>query len=117
MRDGITYVSFYTKSNTIRIYKRTIRAMGMPNFIRLRIHQTKRLIIIEPYHKMTFASFRVPSPSGRTWAGFDIHSKRFTEIVATMMNWDTERTYRVRGKFYEGQKIIRLDLLRAEHIF
>ena len=82
MRNNVAYVSFYMRSNTIRIFKSTIRAMGTPKFIRLRIHETEGTMIIEPYDRITFSSFRVPFPLNDSKEGMDIHSKRFIRIVA-----------------------------------
>ena len=113
MRNNVAYVSFYMRSNTIRIFKSTIRAMGTPKFIRLRIHETEGTMIIEPYDRITFSSFRVPFPLNDSKEGMDIHSKRFIRIVAAFMRWDMERTYRVAGELCERQKIIKLDLLQA----
>ena len=98
MRNDVAYVSFYMRSNTIRIFKSTIRAMGTPKFIRLRIHETEGTMIIEPYDRITFSSFRVPFPLNEAKEGLDIHSKRFIRIVAAPMRWDMERTYRVAGE-------------------
>ena len=90
--------------------------MGMPKFIRLLIHETEGTMIIEPYDKITFSSFRVLFPFNDAKEGVDIHSKRFIRIVAALMRWDMERTYRVAGGLYERQKIIKLDLLQAVKI-
>ena len=87
--------------------------MGMAKFIRLLIHETEGTMIIEPYGKITFSSSRVPFPFNDAKEGVDIHSKRFIQIVAELMRWDMERTYRVSGELYERQKIIKLDLLQA----
>lgn len=113
MRNNVAYVSFYMRSNTIRIFKSTIRAMGTPKFIRLRIHETEGTMIIEPYDRITFSSFRVSLPFKDAKEGLDIHSKRFIRIIAEFMRWDMEQTYRVAGELYERQKIIKLDLLQA----
>lgn len=116
MPNDTAYVSFYMRSNTIRIFKNTIRAMGSPKFIRLRIHDREKTIIIEPYDRSTFSSFRVPLPLNAAKEGLDIHSKLFIRIVAKRMRWDMERTYRVSGELYERQGIVKLDLVRAVKI-
>lgn len=113
MRNDVAYVSFYMRSNTIRIFKSTIRAMGTPKFIRLRIHETEGTMIIEPYDRITFSSFRVPFPLNDSKEGMDIHSKRFIRIVAALMRWDMEQTYRVTGKLYGKLKIVKFDLVQA----
>ena len=117
MRNDVAYVSFYMRSNTIRIFKSTIRAMGIPKFIRLRIHETEGTMIIEPYDRITFSSFRVPFPLNDSKEGMDIHSKRFIRIVAALMRWDMERTYRVSGELYGKLKIVKFDLVQAVKIF
>ena len=116
MRNDVAYVSFYMRSNTIRIFKSTIRAMGTPKFIRLRIHETEGTMIIEPYDRITFSSFRVPFPLNDSKEGMDIHSKRFIRIVAAPMRWDMERTYRVAGELYKEQRIVKFDLEQAVKI-
>ena len=116
MRNDVAYVSFYMRSNTIRIFKSTIRAMGTPKFIRLRIHETEGTMIIEPYDRITFSSFRVPFPLNEAKEGLDIHSKRFIRIVAAPMRWDMERTYRVAGELYKEQRIVKFDLEQAVKI-
>ena len=116
MRNNVAYVSFYMRSNTIRIFKSTIRAMGIPKFIRLRIHETEGTMIIEPYDRITFSSFRVPFPLNDSKEGMDIHSKRFIRIVAALMRWDMERTYRVSGELYGKLKIVKFDLVQAVKI-
>ena len=90
--------------------------MGTPKFIRLRIHETEGTMIIEPYDRITFSSFRVPFPLNEAKEGLDIHSKRFIRIVAAPMQWDMERTYRVAGELYERQKIVKFDLVQAVKI-
>ena len=116
MRNDIMNVSFYIRSNTIRIFKSTIRAMGMPKFIRLLIHETEGMMIIEPYDRIAFSSFRVPLPFNDAKEGLDIHSKRFIRIIAEFMRWDMEQTYRVTGKLYEKQGIVKFDLEQAVKI-
>lgn len=116
MRNDAAYVSFYMRSNIIRIFKSTIRAMGTPKFIRLRIHEPEGTMIIEPYDRITFSSFRVPFPLNDSKEGMDIHSKRFIQIVAELMRWDMERTYRVSGELYGKLKIVKFDLVQAVKI-
>ena len=42
-------------------------------------------MIIEPYDRITFSSFRVPFPLNEAKEGLDIHSKRFIRIVAAFL--------------------------------
>lgn len=58
MDNDTTYISFYNKTGEIRIFKRAIRAIGKPSFIRFLLHQEKRMLLIEPYEKISFTSFR-----------------------------------------------------------
>ncbi len=73
-------------------------------------------MIIEPYDRITFSSFRVPFPLNDSKEGMDIHSKRFIRIVAALMRWDMERTYRVSGELYGKLKIVKFDLVQAVKI-
>lgn len=45
-----------------------------------------------------------------------IDSKRFIRIVAELMRWDMERTYRVSGELYGKLKIVKFDLVQAVKI-
>lgn len=45
MNKSSTYISFYNKRGTIRIFKKTIRLLGSPKFIRFQIHHEKQMLL------------------------------------------------------------------------
>ena len=63
-----------------------------------------------------FRRFECRSRLNDAKEGVDIHSKRFIQIVAELMRWDMERTYRVSGELYGKLKIVKFDLVQAVKI-
>ena len=55
-----TYISFYSKSGCIRVFKASVRAIGLPKFIRFRINKDATLLIVEPFDWINGRSYRVP---------------------------------------------------------
>ena len=45
-----------------------------------------------------------------------IRSKRFCDLIANRMNWDTEKSYWVEGRIYPEQKVVVYDLTSAKEI-
>ena len=108
-----TYISFYLKSNTIRVFKSSIKAINAPMYIRFRINNETNQMIIEPYNKKKFTSFRVPQNLFDVEGSMELHSKSFCRIMSNRMKWDYNRSYRIPGKIYLEQKIIMFDLSQA----
>lgn len=116
MDNDTTYISFYNKTGEIRIFKRAIRAIGKPSFIRFLLHQEKRMLLIEPYEKISFTSFRMPKNFEDDNGRFDVYSKAFTRLISRAMGWDSQRSYRIKGEIDENKKTIIFDLSKAEII-
>ena len=116
MNKSSTYISFYNKRGTIRIFKKTIRLLGSPKFIRFQIHHEKQMLLLEPYGKITFTSFRVPQNLNDDNGKLDIYSKSFTHLISKVMGWDANQSYRVIGETDEIKKNVIFDLTRAEII-
>lgn len=116
MNKSSTYISFYNKRGTIRIFKKTIRLLGSPKFIRFRIHHEKQMLLLEPYGKIAFTSFRVPQNLNDDNGKLDIYSKSFTQLISKVMGWNVNQSYRVVGEIDEIKKNVIFDLTRAEII-
>lgn len=116
MDNDTTYISFYNKGGTIRIFKRALRSIGKPKFIRFLLHEENRLLLLEPYEKITFTSFRMPQNFEDDNGKFDVYSKAFTRLISKAMGWDSQRSYRIKGEIDENKQTIIFDLSKAEII-
>ena len=85
-------------------------------YIRFRINGETNQMIIEPFDKKKFTSFRVPQNLYDETGGMALHSKSFCRIMANRMKWDINHSYRIPGKVYEDQRIILFELSLAKMI-
>ena len=61
-------------------------------------------LVIQPYHKKEFTSFRVPKMLYKNLPGkhvsFRIRSRAFCQLLAAKMEWNVDKSYRIPGMFY-----------------
>lgn len=115
--DEKTSISFYLRANRIHVFKSSIRLIGMPKFIRFRVNYTENKLLIEPYFKRSFTSFRVPERQmNDTRGGMELSSMGFCRILARQLGWDIGQSYRIPGKIYEKERVIIFDLSKAAQI-
>ncbi len=121
MKDGlpVTYISFYLRSNTARVFIGALRAIGEPGIIHFLINEERMELIMEPYHKKDFQSFRVPADiytdAGKT-KNMTVHSKAFCRLLAMRLGWDITESYRVPGVIFHQQNMIVFRLTSAQII-
>ena len=113
MASNSTYVSFYLSSNTIRIFKSTVRFLGTPPFLQFRIHYDGESMILEPHEIRTFTTLRVPKNIYTEQGSMEVHSKVLCRLLADKLNWDINCSYRIPGKLIPQQKIVIFDLSKA----
>lgn len=112
-----TKISFYLASSTIRIFKSTIRFMEEPKYIRFRVSEDRTSMILEPYHKKTFTSFKIPKNLFDSGGSMQVHSKAFCYLLASQLKWDISNSYRiVGGLLSKPKKMAIFDLTSAEVI-
>lgn len=111
-----TYISFYLRSNTIHIFRKAVREIGCPPFIRFLIHSDGVRMIMQAYFRLEFISFRVPLAVYDKKGSMELRSKAFCQVVASHMGWDTTKSYRIPGNIYPGQNFVQFDLSRAAAI-
>lgn len=114
------YLSFYLASDTVYIFCDVLRKIGRPVYTRFLINPSTMQLVVQPYHKKEFSSFRVPKalykpPLGKQ-VSFRIRSRAFCQLLAAKMKWDAARSYRVPGTVYPEYSIARFDLTRAKEI-
>ncbi len=111
--DKETYISFYLSSNTIRIFKSAIRVLGEPAFIQFKVHTDGKSMIVQPYDRITLTSFRVPKNLFDDNGSMEIHSKGLCRLLANQRGWNTDCSYRIRGRLIEQQGLAVFDLTTA----
>lgn len=116
MKSDTTYISFYLKSNTIRIFKKAIRGLGLPQFIRFRVNSEGTSMVLEKYDRITLTSFRIPKNIEDVDGSMDVHSKPFCRLMAFKLGWDVEKSYRIPGRVIQHQKVVVFDLTQAVQI-
>ncbi|MCM1440467.1 MAG: hypothetical protein NC131_14905 [Roseburia sp.] len=111
-----TYISFYSKSGCIRIFKQSVRAIGLPKFIRFQINGDATSLILEPFDRITLTSFRVPNNLNDEEGNMEVYSKGLIYGLMQRLGWTKGRSYRVPGKVLPKQSIILYDLTQAQEI-
>jgi len=71
---------------------------------------------MQSYHKQDFISFRVPKAIFSGGGSMEISSKPFCRLLAMRLGWDTNKSYRIPGRYFPSQKIVRFDLASAVEI-
>ena len=114
-----TFLSFYLRSITIRVFNAAVRSIGQPRFIRFMLNTETMQMVMLPAYKKDFQSFRVPKGLYSSHVGNQammVHSQKFCHILAEQLGWNENHSYRVPGTVFEDQQIARFDLSRANMI-
>lgn len=116
MNSETAYITFYLYSNAIRIFKKTIRGLSSPKFIRFRVNPDGTSMLLEEYDRITLTSFRIPKNIEDTDGNMTVYSKAFCRLMAYKQGWNVEKSYRVPGKVMQHQKVVVFDLTKAVEI-
>lgn len=111
-----TYISIYGRKPCVRIFKDSIRAIGMPKFIRFQISDDATKLLIEPFDRITLASFRLPQNIDDEDSKMEVYSSALVRGLSKRLGWGETTSHRVPGKVYTKQGIIMYDLTKAEII-
>jgi hypothetical protein len=114
-----TYISFYLRTSTIHVFNAALRKIGQPPFVRFMINPDTMQMAMIPANKKDFQSFRVPKGLYSNRAGNDamkVHSQKLCRALASKLGWEVSQSYRVPGKVFEEQRVIRFDLCQASMI-
>lgn len=113
---GDPHISFYLKAHRIHIYIDTLRAIGCPERVCFMINNEGDQLILSPYTKRDLLSHRVPRGVYHGTDEFEVSSYRLCEIISTLHNWDSQKSYKVLGNIIHKYKIVRFDLRNAIEI-
>ena len=111
-----SFISFYLRSNTIRVFVSSIRSIGQPHYVQFLINTETMQLVMMPAESKGFQSFRVPKgiiePSTKRQR-MTIRSQQFCRLLAQRLAWDSNFSYRVPGTVFTAQRIARFDLSKA----
>lgn len=106
-------ISFYLANHTIHIFRDAIRAIGTPGYIRFWLESNGKAMLLEPYDRKTFTSFRVPENLYSENGCMRISSKRFCDLLAARLCWRADCSYKIFGQLFEKQRILVFDFSSA----
>lgn len=113
----LTYISIYGRKPCVRVFKDSIRAIGLPKFIRFRISADATKLLLEPFDRITLTSFRLPLDFDKNEdSKMEIYSTGLVKELSQRLGWNGCISHRVPGKVYEKQGVIVYDLTKAEEI-
>ena len=111
-----TYISFYLNSSRIHIFRKAIKEIGNPKFIRFLVKEDGKSMIMEAYIKKDFQSHRVPQIRDNANWKMEVTSIALCSLLKNRLNWEDNKSYRIPGKTYSGQHLAVFDLSAAEKI-
>lgn len=111
-----TYISFYLSGGRLHIQPEALRKIGCPSYVRFLLNEDGQSMVMTPYNRKVFASMRVPKglyEKGDKRSRMEVKCAPFCRLMANHLNWDLNCSYRVLGKVYPNQQIVKYDLQTA----
>ncbi|MCL2662667.1 MAG: hypothetical protein FWE83_04970 [Oscillospiraceae bacterium] len=107
-------ISIDYKQNRIRIYKRTLRLIGNPDYIILLINPEEQILIILSSDKSDKKAFHTKRLITGNKQSYEISSKHLLrKLLAVCTNWQDNRLYRVYGEVVPNQSAVQFRLTDA----
>lgn len=104
---GNLCVSIQGRWNRIRVSKNVIRALGLPDYVSLRVNENYTSFLILPCDSKDLMSFKVPTGiTSSNKKEFRIFSKAFVDSILEKNGFDTERTYKLYGKYLRDKNAV-----------
>ena len=111
--DKNTLISVRLTSGSIRVFKEAIRLIDNPDFIRFSVNKEGTLLAVEPYHRKSFTSFKIPRNLYSYNSAMVVYSKPLCSLLYNRLNWNKDKLYRIPGKILKEQKTAVFDLTNA----
>lgn len=111
-----TYISFYLAGGRLHIQPEALRKIGCPSYVRFLMSADGMSMIMEPYNRKVFASMRVPKGlygKAVKRSRMEVKCAPFCRLLAHHLGWDESCSYRIQGKVYPNQRIVKYDLNTA----
>jgi len=96
--------------NRMLVHRKTIRALGHPERVRLLINPGTRHFCIQGCDVKEPCSFEVPRDLTSVQDSFYIHSKFLLGQLCALMAWNPQLSYRVFGKINTQTNVLDFDL-------
>lgn len=107
----IATISFSDKTHRILVHKSLLRGLKMPQYIRFLLNKKSRCIAVQACDPVDRDIFKVPEMKADD--SYEISSAGFVAFVYKLAEWDKEKSYRIEGTFYPGNRLAEFDLSRA----
>lgn len=106
--------SIYGKADCFHISKDTVRMLGYPNYICLKIKNNNALVIL-PSEAKEVMSFIIPKNLFSSSSGqFRVTSKSFVTEILTQNNLSKDKTYLISGKYSEKENAVFFNINNAK---
>lgn len=113
MDENKVFISICSFNGYIRVFRKVIRLLGRPKYIRLSMNREKTLLAIEPYTKKTLTSFEVPQNMIKENASMCIYSTVLCDSLYKSMGWDKNELYRIPGVVLYNDLVAVFELKKA----
>ena len=111
-----TFISFYLSGGRLHIQSDALRKIGCPSFVRFLMNEDGCSMVMAPYNRKVFASMRVPKgvyDKSLKRNQMEIKCAPFCRLMAQHLGWEADCSYRIQGKVYASQRIVKYDLHTA----
>ena len=111
LRPGIT-IDF--KKDRIRIYKRTLRIIGDPEYILLLVNPEDCTLAIMRSDRYDLRAYRLPRVRFGDKQSFEITSKSLMQNLLSMCDkWQANHLYRIYGELIKNEGVVQFNLTES----
>lgn len=107
------FASFYGRDFRLHFTRDTIRALGCPRYISIKVNKDMTSFIILPAVDKDVMSFRVPENLFHGSNKMRISSQGFIVDMFQKNNWNMDASYRVDGRYLPKNNVVMYDLADA----
>ncbi len=108
-------IAFSRKTGRILIYKATLRALGLPEYVRLLPNPKWRKLALQVCAKEETGAIRIPKSKSKC-KPIIICSLVIQRMLWDMCSWEKNGNYRVYGRYFPKNEIVEFCLSDAEDI-
>ncbi len=115
MATNTPFISIDPRKNRIRIYKSTLKLMGIPKYIQILVNPESSVIALQcmdtrPAHQY----HRIQWKKIENKKSYEIYSSFLVDkLKEVCFDWNSHDSYRVPGKYYPADKVASFDLHTA----
>ena len=106
-------ITFSWKGAGVYIYKKTIKALGSPRYVRFLFDDSKRHLAVQVCSPVESGAIRVSAEKERNYY---ISSLVLLRLIWKVCNWKRKDTMRCYGTLYKRNQVVDFDLNHVERI-